>query len=160
MQPSRHWRKSSSRNHHALFLGRGPLQAIAMEGALKLKEISYIHAKATRPRNSSMDPGIGSMRHARGRRCAEQRLVGKSSNPISTKCAARGGKVVCIRGSQGWNAKRRRHHRHRHAGARGRRCRPRWCSPSPCSCWLITSPCSKAPTWIRPRNLAKSLTVE
>ncbi len=31
---------------HALFLGRGPLQAIAMEGALKLKEISYIHAEA------------------------------------------------------------------------------------------------------------------
>jgi glucosamine--fructose-6-phosphate aminotransferase (isomerizing) len=32
--------------HHALFLGRGPLCAIAMEGALKLKEISYIHAEA------------------------------------------------------------------------------------------------------------------
>jgi glutamine---fructose-6-phosphate transaminase (isomerizing) len=31
---------------HALFLGRGPLYAIAMEGALKLKEISYIHAEA------------------------------------------------------------------------------------------------------------------
>jgi glucosamine--fructose-6-phosphate aminotransferase (isomerizing) len=32
--------------HHALFLGRGALHAIAMEGALKLKEISYIHAEA------------------------------------------------------------------------------------------------------------------
>ncbi|MDE2304542.1 MAG: glutamine--fructose-6-phosphate transaminase (isomerizing) [Gammaproteobacteria bacterium] len=32
--------------HHALFLGRGTLHAIAMEGALKLKEISYIHAEA------------------------------------------------------------------------------------------------------------------
>ncbi len=32
--------------HHALFVGRGPLYAIAMEGALKLKEISYIHAEA------------------------------------------------------------------------------------------------------------------
>ena len=31
---------------HALFLGRGPLHAVAMEGALKLKEISYIHAEA------------------------------------------------------------------------------------------------------------------
>ena len=31
---------------HALFLGRGALSAIAMEGALKLKEISYIHAEA------------------------------------------------------------------------------------------------------------------
>jgi len=32
--------------HHALFLGRGATFPIAMEGALKLKEISYIHAEA------------------------------------------------------------------------------------------------------------------
>lgn len=32
--------------HHALFLGRGIQHPIAMEGALKLKEISYIHAEA------------------------------------------------------------------------------------------------------------------
>jgi len=31
---------------HALFLGRGAMHPIAMEGALKLKEISYIHAEA------------------------------------------------------------------------------------------------------------------
>jgi len=31
---------------HALFLGRGAQNAVAMEGALKLKEISYIHAEA------------------------------------------------------------------------------------------------------------------
>jgi glucosamine--fructose-6-phosphate aminotransferase (isomerizing) len=30
----------------ALFLGRGPLYPLALEGALKLKEISYIHAEA------------------------------------------------------------------------------------------------------------------
>lgn len=32
--------------HHALFLGRGVQYPIALEGALKLKEISYIHAEA------------------------------------------------------------------------------------------------------------------
>lgn len=32
--------------HHALFLGRGSLFPVALEGALKLKEISYIHAEA------------------------------------------------------------------------------------------------------------------
>jgi len=32
--------------HHALFLGRGAQWPIAMEGALKLKEISYIHAES------------------------------------------------------------------------------------------------------------------
>ena len=32
--------------HHALFLGRGIMWPVAMEGALKLKEISYIHAES------------------------------------------------------------------------------------------------------------------
>jgi len=32
--------------HHALFLGRGSSYPVAQEGALKLKEISYIHAEA------------------------------------------------------------------------------------------------------------------
>lgn len=35
-----------SEKHHALFLGRGSHYPVAMEGALKLKEISYIHAEA------------------------------------------------------------------------------------------------------------------
>ncbi|BBB27939.1 glutamine--fructose-6-phosphate transaminase (isomerizing) [Amphritea japonica] len=32
--------------HHTLFLGRGTIYPVAVEGALKLKEISYIHAEA------------------------------------------------------------------------------------------------------------------
>ena len=32
--------------NHVLFLGRGPMWPVAMEGALKLKELSYIHAEA------------------------------------------------------------------------------------------------------------------
>lgn len=35
-----------SEKHHCLFLGRGEFYPIAMEAALKLKEISYIHAQA------------------------------------------------------------------------------------------------------------------
>ncbi len=31
---------------HVLFLGRGPMWPVAMEGALKLKELSYVHAEA------------------------------------------------------------------------------------------------------------------
>ncbi len=38
--------KDFSDKHHALFLGRGVFLPVAMEGALKLKEISYIHAEA------------------------------------------------------------------------------------------------------------------
>jgi glucosamine--fructose-6-phosphate aminotransferase (isomerizing) len=41
-----HLAESLVDREHALFVGRGALSAIAMEGALKLKEISYIHAEA------------------------------------------------------------------------------------------------------------------
>jgi glucosamine--fructose-6-phosphate aminotransferase (isomerizing) len=42
----RSWSERFSQKRHALFLGRGMHYPIAMEGALKLKEISYIHAEA------------------------------------------------------------------------------------------------------------------
>ena len=40
------WAEKFAQCRHALFLGRGIHYPIAMEGALKLKEISYIHAEA------------------------------------------------------------------------------------------------------------------
>lgn len=40
------WAEHFANKHHALFLGRGVHYPIALEGALKLKEISYIHAEA------------------------------------------------------------------------------------------------------------------
>jgi len=42
----RQWAGQFAQHPHALFLGRGIHYPIAMEGALKLKEISYIHAEA------------------------------------------------------------------------------------------------------------------
>lgn len=39
------WAKSFMHKEHAIFLGRGALYPIALEGALKMKEISYIHAE-------------------------------------------------------------------------------------------------------------------
>jgi len=40
------WAEAFAQHEHALFLGRGLHYPIALEGALKLKEISYIHAEA------------------------------------------------------------------------------------------------------------------
>ena len=40
------WAQQFADKHHALFLGRGVHYPIALEGALKLKEITYIHAEA------------------------------------------------------------------------------------------------------------------
>ncbi|MGQ0654207.1 MAG: glutamine--fructose-6-phosphate transaminase (isomerizing) [Betaproteobacteria bacterium] len=42
----KHWAARFAGKQHALFLGRGVHYPIAMEGALKLKEISYVHAEA------------------------------------------------------------------------------------------------------------------
>jgi glutamine---fructose-6-phosphate transaminase (isomerizing) len=42
----RHWAKRFATKAHTLFLGRGVHFPIAMEGALKLKEVTYIHAEA------------------------------------------------------------------------------------------------------------------
>lgn len=39
------WAKAFTNKEHALFIGRGSLFPIALEGALKMKEISYIHAE-------------------------------------------------------------------------------------------------------------------
>ncbi|HDZ46232.1 hypothetical protein LCGC14_0056180 [marine sediment metagenome] len=47
LEPSiKAWSKHFANKNHALFLGRGRHYPIALEGALKLKEISYIHAEA------------------------------------------------------------------------------------------------------------------
>ena len=45
-EPIEELSKHFAEHHHALFLGRGAQNPVAMEGALKLKEISYIHAEA------------------------------------------------------------------------------------------------------------------
>ncbi|WP_424193575.1 glutamine--fructose-6-phosphate transaminase (isomerizing) [Ampullimonas aquatilis] len=42
----KNWARHFADKQHALFLGRGVHYPIAMEGALKLKEITYIHAEA------------------------------------------------------------------------------------------------------------------
>lgn len=43
---ARDWAQAIHGAANAIYLGRGPMSAIAMEGALKLKEITYIHAEA------------------------------------------------------------------------------------------------------------------
>jgi glucosamine--fructose-6-phosphate aminotransferase (isomerizing) len=40
------WARTLAKREHALFLGRGLHYPVALEGALKLKEISYVHAEA------------------------------------------------------------------------------------------------------------------
>ncbi len=79
--------------HHSLFLGRGSMYPIAMEGALKLKEISYIHAEAYPAGELKHGPlGAGRRRHAGDLGCAQQRAAGKAQ--IQSRGSARARRSV------------------------------------------------------------------
>ena len=68
--------ESFAEKQHALFLGRGPMWPVAMEGALKLKEISYIHAEGLRGGRTQARPARARRRGNAGRgRRAEQRTA-------------------------------------------------------------------------------------
>jgi hypothetical protein len=81
------WAERFAMKHHALFLGRGQHYPIAMEGALKLKEISYIHAEAYPAGElkhgplALVDATCRSSPSRRTTRCS------KSSSPTCRKCA-------------------------------------------------------------------------
>ena len=142
-----------------LFLGRGPMSALALEGALKLKEISYIHAEGY---------AAGELKHGPIALVDDQTPIiilapydsyfEKSASNMS-EVMARGGQVVFITDPQGA--------RHAPAGARV-------VVTAPASDPLVSTLVMSAPIQLlayhvavvkgadvdQPRNLAKSVTVE
>ena len=142
-----------------LYLGRGPMSALALEGALKLKEISYIHAEGY---------AAGELKHGPIALVDEATPIiilapfdsyyEKSASNMS-EVMARGGPVVFITDPEGA--------RHAPAGARVVMTAPP-CDP------LIAPLVMSAPIQLlayhvavlkgadvdQPRNLAKSVTVE
>jgi len=101
--------------HHALFVGRGPLHAIAMEGALKLKEISYIHAEAYAAPSSSTARWRWSTRTCGGCGGAEQRAAGEIEIEPAGGAGARR-EALRLRRSRDRHGKRGRRHRDSPAG--------------------------------------------
>ena len=142
-----------------LYLGRGPMSALALEGALKLKEISYIHAEGY---------AAGELKHGPIALVDEATPIiilapydswfEKSASNMS-EVMARGGQVVFITDPEGA--------KHAPAGARVVVTAPA-CDP------LISALVMAAPIQLlayhvavvkgadvdQPRNLAKSVTVE
>jgi glucosamine--fructose-6-phosphate aminotransferase (isomerizing) len=142
-----------------LYLGRGPMSALALEGALKLKEISYIHAEGY---------AAGELKHGPIALVDEATPViilapydswfEKSASNMS-EVMARGGQVVFITDPEGA--------KHAPAGARV-------VVTAPASDPLISALVMSAPIQLlayhvavvkgadvdQPRNLAKSVTVE
>ena len=128
-----------------LYLGRGTAYPLALEGALKLKEISYIHAEGY---------AAGEMKHGPIALIDENvpvvviapmdALFEKTASNIQ-ETIARGGKVVMISERDGLDAARGPH---RSPASRCRDAIRSWrrsSTPSRFSCSPITSPCSRAP---------------
>ena len=98
---SRRWRISIAPARDVLYLGRGPDYPMALEGALKLKEISYIHAEGY---------AAGEMKHGPIALIDElvPVIVLAPSGPLFEKTVsnmqevrARGGKIVLITDAKG-----------------------------------------------------------
>ena len=142
-----------------LFLGRGPMAALALEGALKLKEISYIHAEGY---------PSGELKHGPIALIDKEVpvVVMAPSGPLFTKTAsnmqevmARDGRVVLISDAEGveragegvWRAV---------AMPRA----PDWLAPIvhavPAQLLAYHAAVAKGTDVDQPRNLAKSVTVE
>ena len=109
--------KDFADKQHTLFLGRGPMWPIAMEGALKLKEISYIHAEAY---------AAGELKHGPLALIDEEMpvVVVAPNNELLEKLnsnmqvvRARGGQL-CVCGCGHRHQKRRWHEGHRNAARR------------------------------------------
>ena len=142
-----------------LFLGRGPMYPLALEGALKLKEISYIHAEGY---------AAGELKHGPIALVDEHTPIvilapfdsyfEKSASNMS-EVMARGGQVVFITDPEG--------ERHAPAGARVVVTAPR-CDPliaplvmaAPIQLLAYYVAVQKGADVDQPRNLAKSVTVE
>jgi glutamine---fructose-6-phosphate transaminase (isomerizing) len=142
-----------------LYLGRGPMYPMALEGALKLKEISYIHAEGY---------AAGELKHGPIALVDEETPIvilapfdsyfEKSASNMS-EVMARGGQVVFITDPEG--------ERHAPAGAKVVVTAPR-CDPliaplvmsAPIQLLAYHVAVQKGADVDQPRNLAKSVTVE
>ncbi|ACG79372.1 glucosamine--fructose-6-phosphate aminotransferase (isomerizing) [Phenylobacterium zucineum HLK1] len=148
-----------SKARDVLYLGRGPMYPLALEGALKLKEISYIHAEGY---------AAGELKHGPIALVDEETPIvilapydsyfEKSASNMS-EVMARGGQVVFITDPEG--------ERHAPAGAKVVVTAPR-CDPliaplvmsAPIQLLAYQVAVQKGADVDQPRNLAKSVTVE
>ena len=146
--------KTLFRSTDFLFLGRGIHFPIALEGALKLKEISYIHAEGypagemKHGPNALIDENLPVVVLAtRDPSSEESRLLYEKTLSNIQEVKAREGIVMAV-ACEG-DDEVRQDGRPRDSRSPPRtNCCCRSSKSCRCSCWRITSPCAAAATWI------------
>jgi glucosamine--fructose-6-phosphate aminotransferase (isomerizing) len=150
--------KRYAENEHAFFIGRGPMYPVALEGALKLKEISYIHAEGYHAAELKHGP-IALLQEGTPVIAAACDIPGKDKTLGNVEeCRARGARIigVCSEGD--------------HEAAEVMddvifvpRCHPLVATiPAVVALQLLSYhiACARGCEIDQPRNLAKSVTVE
>ncbi len=152
------WAEVFAQREDALFLGRGIHYPIAMEGALKLKEISYIHAEAYAAGELKHGPLALVDKNMPVVAIAPKDALFEKLKSNLQEVRARGGELYVF-------ADQDAHLREAKACTSSRcpttpGCSHRSCTPFRCSCSPTTSRSHKGTDVDKPRNLAKSVTVE
>ena len=129
-----------------LYLGRGISYPLALEGALKLKEISYIHAEGYAAGELKHGPIALIDENVPVIVVAPQDDLFDKTVSNMQEVAARGGKIILVSNA---TAERAGCEIEAHiSGAHGAPASPtRCCTPCRCNCWPITRPYSWARTW-------------
>ena len=148
-------RRRSPSKQHALFLGRGLHYPIALEGALKLKEISYIHAEAYPAGELKHGPLALVDRAMPVVAIAPNDALLEKLKSNLQEVRARGGELYVVAdldshltAGEGIHLIRVPEHAGPAVARRARRFR--------CSCWRITTAVLRGTDVDKPRNLAKS----
>ena len=148
--------KRFQRAHDFLFLGRGIHYPIALEGALKLKEISYIHAEGypagemKHGPNALIDENLPVVIIAtRDVNDPDSMLRYEKTMSNLKEVKARSGIVIALATEGDEEIKEAGRSCPLRSRRAGRICRRFWKS-SRCNCWRITSPSAAAATWINP----------
>ena len=139
------WSEDFAKRENALFLGRGIHYPIALEGALKLKEISYIHAEAYPAGELKHGPLAWWTAPCPWSRWRPTTSCWKSSRATCRKCVRAAACSMC------WPMPRPTS---KAAKACTSSACPRTtarsapsCTWSRCSCWPTTRPAHAAPMW-------------
>ena len=139
------WSEEFARKENALFLGRGMHYPVALEGALKLKEISYIHAEAYPAGELKHGPlALVTAQMPVVAIAPNDALLRKAREQPAGSARARR-RAVRVRRCRHADRIGRRRARDPHARAL-RRCSRRSCTSCRCSCWRITPRWRAAPT--------------